>query len=117
MIVISDFFDDEEAIIEGLQHLRFSGHEVILLQVLDPYEVDFPFSGMVEFQGLEEIPRVQTRPSQIKKTYHREFEAFQQRLREACERNQCHFLSVRTDEPLDEVLTNYLSFRRTTAGA
>lgn len=117
MIVISDFFDDEEAIIEGIQHLRFSGHEVILFQVLDPYEVDFPFAGMVEFQGLEEVPRVQTRPSQIKKTYHREFEAFRERLRDACERNQCHFLSVRTDEPLDEVLSNYLSFRRTTAGA
>lgn len=116
VIVISDFFDDEAAVIEGIQHLRFSGHEVILLQVLDPCEIEFPFTGMVEFDGLENVPRIRTRPSQIKKSYHREFEAFRQRLRDACERNQCHFVGVRTDHPLDEVLTNYLAFRKSTAG-
>ncbi|MFP6882273.1 MAG: DUF58 domain-containing protein [Roseibacillus sp.] len=116
MIVMSDFFDDEAAIVEGIQHLRFAGHEVILMQILDPYEIDFPFTGMVEFDGLENIPRVQTRPTQIKKTYHREFEAFRHRLRDACDRNQCHFVEVQTDQPLDEVLSNYLAFRKITSG-
>ena len=116
VIVISDFFDDEQEVIEGIQHLRFNGHEVILMQVLDPHEIDFPFSGMIEFEGLENIPRIQTRPSQIKKSYHREFEAFRDRLRAACERHQCHFVDVRTDNPLDEVLSNYLAFRKSTAG-
>ena len=116
VILISDFFDDEEEIIEGIQHLRFSGHEVIVMQVLDPSEIDFPFTGMVEFDGLENIPKIQTRPTQIKKTYHREFEAFRKRLRDACERHQCHFVDVRTDEPLDEVLSNYLAFRKATVG-
>ena len=115
VIVISDFFDDEQEVIEGIQHLRFNGHEVILMQVLDPHEIDFPFSGMIEFEGLENIPRIQTRPSQIKKSYHREFEAFRDRLRAACERHQCHFVDVRTDNPLDEVLSNYLAFRKSTA--
>ena len=101
--------------IEGIQHLRFNGHEVIVMQVLDPHEIDFPFSGMIEFDGLENIPRIQTRPSQIKKSYHREFEAFRERLRTACERHQCHFVDVRTDHSLDEVLSNYLAFRRSTA--
>ena len=87
------------------------------MQVLDPYEIDFPFTGMIEFDGLENIPKIQTRPSQIKKTYHKEFEAFRQRLREACERHQCHFVGVRTDHPLDEVIANYLAFRMTTAGS
>ena len=85
------------------------------MQVLDPHEIDFPFSGMIEFEGLENIPRIQTRPSQIKKSYHREFEAFRDRLRAACERHQCHFVDVRTDNPLDEVLSNYLAFRKSTA--
>ena len=115
VIVISDFFDDEQEVIEGIQHLRFNGHEVIVMQVLDPHEIDFPFSGMIEFDGLENIPRIQTRPSQIKKSYHREFEAFRERLRTACERHQCHFVDVRTDHSLDEVLSNYLAFRRSTA--
>ncbi len=82
VIVISDFFDDEAEMIEGIQHLRFAGHEVIVMQVLDPHELDFPLTGMVEFEGLEGIPSIQTRPTQIRNTYLREFGAFRQRLRD-----------------------------------
>ena len=116
VIVISDFFDDEEELLQSLQHLRFKGHEVILMQVLDPCEIDFPFTGNVEFEGLEDLPLIRTRPSQIKKSYHREFEEFRERLRSDVERHQCHFVGVRTDQPLDEVLANYLTFRKSTAG-
>ncbi len=116
VIVISDFFDDEEEVLEGIQHLRFNGHEVIVMQVLDPCEIDFPFSGMVEFEGLEDLPLIRTRPSQIRKSYHRAFEAFQEHLRAACERHKCHFVSLRTDQSLDEALANYLAFRKSTSG-
>ncbi|MDG2486087.1 MAG: DUF58 domain-containing protein [Roseibacillus sp.] len=116
VIVISDFFDDEEELLQSVQHLRFKGHEVILMQVLDPCEIDFPFTGNVEFEGLEDLPLIRTRPSQIKKSYHREFEEFRERLRADVERHQCHFVGARTDQPLDEVLANYLTFRKSTAG-
>ncbi|MAF23626.1 MAG: DUF58 domain-containing protein [Roseibacillus sp.] len=116
VIVISDFFDDEEELLQSVQHLRFKGHEVIMMQVLDPCEIDFPFTGNVEFEGLEDLPIIRTRPSQIKKSYHREFEKFRERLRSDVERHQCHFVGVRTDQPLDEVLANYLTFRKSTAG-
>tara|TARA_B100000900_G_scaffold377663_1_gene361293 strand:- start:245 stop:1144 length:900 start_codon:yes stop_codon:yes gene_type:complete len=116
VIVISDFFDDEEELLQSVQHLRFKGHEVIMMQVLDPCEIDFPFTGNVEFEGLEDLPLIRTRPSQIKKSYHREFEKFRERLRSDAERHQCHFVEVRTDQALDEVLANYLTFRRSTAG-
>ncbi|MCH2025543.1 MAG: DUF58 domain-containing protein, partial [Verrucomicrobiales bacterium] len=42
VIVISDFFDDEEAVLESVQHLRFVGHEVIGMQILDHDEIVFP---------------------------------------------------------------------------
>lgn len=116
VIVISDFFVDEEELLQSVQHLRFKGHEVIMMQVLDPCEIDFPFTGNVEFEGLEDLPLIRTRPSQIKKSYHREFEKFRERLRSDVERHQCHFVGVRTDQPLDEVLANYLTFRKSTAG-
>jgi len=111
VIVISDFFDDEDKVLEGIQHLRYGGHEVIVFQVLDPYEREFPFGGLVEFQGMENLPRIKTRPSEIRKTYLREFEAFQTKLRKGCEKNQCHFTAIDTSQPLHEVLTAYLAFR------
>lgn len=115
VIVISDFFDDEAKVLEGIQHLRFGGNEVICFHVMDPYELEFPFTGLVEFEGLEQLPKLLTRPAEIRKSYLKEVEAFQQRLREGCEKNQSHYVLVNTAEPLHEVLSAYLAFRlRTT---
>src|ERR1041384_356791 len=115
VIVISDFFDDEAKILEGIQHLRFGGHEVVCFHVMDPYELEFPFTGLVEFEGLENVPKILTRPAELRKTYLREVEAFRTRPREGCEKNQSHYVLVNTAEPLHEVLSGYLAFRlRTT---
>ncbi len=116
VIVISDFFDDEDALREGIRHLRYGGHEVIAIQVLDPFETEFPFTGLVEFDGMEGIPNLKTRPSEIRKAYLEEFSAFQQRLRAECERNEFHFLSVETSQPIADVLSNYLTFRQSAGG-
>lgn len=116
IIVISDFFDDEQKVLDGIQHLRFGGNEVIVFHILDPYELEFPFVGLVEFEGLEAIPRILTRPSEIRRSYLREIEAFRLRLRAGCEKNHCHYVLANTAQPLHEVLNGYLAFRlRTTS--
>jgi uncharacterized protein (DUF58 family) len=116
VIIISDFFDDEAKVLEGIQHLRFGGNEVVVFHIMDPYELEFPFTGLVEFEGLENIPKLMTRPSEIRKSYLREVEAFRTRIRSGCEKNQCHYLLVNTSQALHEVLSGYLAFRlRTTS--
>lgn len=114
-ILISDLFDDESKILEGIQHLRFCGHEIIVFHTLDPYELEFPFRGLVEFEGLEQIPKILTRPNEIRKSYIAELEAFIKRIREGCERNQCHYVLINTGTLLNEALSGYLSFRAKTA--
>ena len=115
VILISDCLDDENKILEGIQHLRFGGHEVILFHTLDPYELEFPFNGLVEFHGLENTSLLQTRPADIRKSYQEEIQAFLKRLREGCERNQCHYQLINTSHSLDEVLSAYLAFRLRTS--
>ena len=111
-ILISDLFDDEEKVIRGIQHLRFVGHEVIVFQVLDPYEVSFPFNGNVEFVGFENQGRMLTRPAEIRKSYMEEFSAFVERMRLACERCGATCVRVTTDQPWADVLTAYLATRQ-----
>jgi uncharacterized protein (DUF58 family) len=111
VILISDLLDDEEKIIRGLQHLRFAGHEVIVFHVLDPFELTFPFAGTVEFVGLEKQGHLVTRPAEIRKSYLAEFGAFLERIRLACERNNCPYVKVTTDQPWTEVLTAWLGTR------
>ncbi len=114
VILISDLFDDEQKILDGIQHLRFGGQEVIVFHVMDPFELQFPFDGNVEFEGLEQTPILKTRPHDIRKSYMRELDAFKQRVSEGCERNSTHYLLVDTSHPLHEVLSGYLAFRHKT---
>ncbi len=115
VIVISDFFDDEEAVLESVQHIRFVGHEVIGMQILDHDEIVFPFNGLVEFEGLENIENLKTRPTEIRKSYMKEFSDFQKKLKDGFSRNSSHFIECDTSKPLNDVLGAYLTFRRETA--
>src|SRR5207253_1623219 len=54
VVVLSDFFDDVASLAAGLKHFRHRQHDVVLLHVLDPAELEFPFRRLTEFKGLEE---------------------------------------------------------------
>lgn len=112
VILISDLMDDEESTMRGIQQLRFAGHEVIVFQVLDPYELSFPFQGTVEFEGLEGQGRILTRPSELKKSYLEEFGGFLDRMRLGCERAGCQYVRVSTEQKWSDVLSAFLATRQ-----
>lgn len=112
VVLISDVFDDEEGFAKALQLLRFSGHEVILFHVLDPYELTFPFTGTWKLLGLEELTEIQTSPADIRKSYLKNFDAFRERVRTTCEKFNTHYVLADTSKSLAEVLSGYLAFRR-----
>lgn len=111
VILVSDLFDNEQAILDGIQHIRFGGSEVIVFHLMDPYELEFPFTGNVEFEGLEAIPKLMARPREIRKSYMKELEAYKQRVSYGCERMGVHYTLVNTAQPLHEMLAAYLAFR------
>ncbi len=114
VILISDLFDEEQKIVEAIQHLRFDGHEVLIFHIMDHAEVTFDFTGTVEFIGLENGPRVTTQPQGLRKSYLQEVGAFRERVRLDCERNKCHYIFVDTSQPWHEVLSAYLASRQHT---
>ena len=111
VFLISDCFDEVDAILGGLQHLRFQGHEVIVFHVLHPDEVDFPFNGMVKFDGMEDRLELLTRPQLIRPAYMRALQKYLEDFRKGCERNHCDYLLMNTAKPLAESLTAYLARR------
>jgi uncharacterized protein (DUF58 family) len=112
VIIISDLFDDEYAMLSGLKHLRHQRHDVIVLHVLDPAEVDFPFQQVTMFKGLEALGEVVADPRALQAAYRREIAAYLKRMRVACRAQQIHYVSVRTDQSLDLVLRSFLSSRK-----
>jgi uncharacterized protein (DUF58 family) len=85
---------------------------VVLLHVLDPAELDFPFTGPTQFNGLEEFPEVQADPQVIRRAYQREFTAFRQNIERTCRRENIDYFLLRTDQPLDLALTQVLATRQ-----
>ncbi|HTN75777.1 MAG TPA: DUF58 domain-containing protein, partial [Pirellulaceae bacterium] len=76
-----------------------------------PAELDFPFRGPTMFQGLEQFPEVLADPDALRKAYLREFQAFLQQVQRGCRQHNLDYRQLRTDQPLDLVLSTYLATR------
>ena len=111
VVVLSDLFDNLESIAAGLKHIRHRRHEVIVLHVLDPAEIEFPFRQTMLLQGLEQWPSLLIEPRSIRRAYLEQFESYLRRLRRTCRMHNIDYVLTRTDQPLDVVLSTYLASR------
>ncbi len=108
VMLFTDLFDNTEEFIQGLNHLRFGGHNVILFHVLDPYEIEFPLNGMWKFMGLEGEGEVITQPGRVRANYLKELEEFVGGIRKACAKAQVDYVLVNTRDPVEQTITNDL---------
>ena len=114
VILISDLLADVDDILAGLDHLRFDGHNVVVLHTLDPYELKFPFKGTWRFEGLEgELP-VTTQPERIREDYMRSFTEYLASLRAGCLGSHVDYTTIDTSRPLDAVLSEFFARRAST---
>jgi uncharacterized protein (DUF58 family) len=111
VMIFSDFFDNVNSLLAGVKHFHHRRHDVVLLHVLDPAELDFPFQRPTQFQGLEEFPDVMTDPQALRRAYLKELGEFQQALREGCRAMNMDYELMRTDRPLDAALRSFLAGR------
>ena len=62
VVILSDLFDNVDAMMAGLKHFRHRRHEVIIMHVLDPAEVDFPFQQPRSSAVWNNCPRCWSNP-------------------------------------------------------
>jgi uncharacterized protein (DUF58 family) len=113
VVILSDLFDDVAATLAGLKHLRHRRHEVIVLHILDPAELEFPFDRVTLFKGLEQLPDVLTEPRSLRKAYLQEFGRFTRSLEHGCRNQRIDYVPMRTDHSLERALASYLASRMT----
>jgi uncharacterized protein (DUF58 family) len=113
IVVISDSMGDMDSISRGLAQFRANKNEVLFFQVLDPDEVQFPFSGRIQFRDLEGAIGEQTVDSaSIRDAYQKRLDEHNTAIRDACRRSHCDLIQVTTDQPFVDVLHEYVSARR-----
>jgi uncharacterized protein (DUF58 family) len=108
VVIISDLFDDFDAIVSGIEHLRFRRHEVILFHILDPWERDLSVDGNMRFRDLETGEEIVVRAEGIRGEYVRVVNDWRKRLNLECRNRSVDRIEVTTADPLDRVLLDYL---------
>jgi uncharacterized protein (DUF58 family) len=111
IVILSDFFDDLAGITKGLRHLRYKKHEMMVFQILDPAEIEFPFEDVTMFKGLEELGELLTEPRSLREGYLEQLRQFTEDLQKVCRGMHIDFARMNSSEPLHVTLSGFLATR------
>lgn len=116
IIILSDLFSDADDILMGLRHFRHRKHEVIVFHVLDDDEIEFPFTDLTKFEGLELEPDIMADPRGIREEYQNQVNLFCGHLERACREMQVDLVRLNTKDDPGEQLAHYLGGRQQRRG-
>ncbi|MFH1719146.1 MAG: DUF58 domain-containing protein [Planctomycetota bacterium] len=96
VIIISDFLEEPEKIIRGINHLYHDGKEVTLFHIMDPTELNMPLSGLVEVVSMEQQGKLTVDFGRIKESYLRQLREYLEQLRTGCQKIRADYIFADT---------------------
>lgn len=117
VFLFSDMMDSDEnnqELMQALQHLRHRKHEVVLFQVHDKkLELDFDLDNRpYNFVDLETGEKMKLSPSQIKASYKESIDKWYKEVQLNCSKIGVDFVPLNIRESLELVLAQYLIKRQ-----
>jgi uncharacterized protein (DUF58 family) len=115
VMILSDLFGNVEQLMKALAHFRHARHEVVIFQIWDPDELDFPFRQWTQFASLENsAQRHLVDPAQLRKAYLQKLQEYRDQLAQGCSRNRIALVPLVTNQPSADALAAWLAIRRRT---
>jgi uncharacterized protein (DUF58 family) len=111
IVVISDLYDEPEAVARALAPLSLRGHDVIVFHVLDPAERILPFDEATSIEDLESGERLPIVPVNLRERYDEMMRSHIDSLNTELTTQRIDYIGLDTSEPLDRALFEYLSAR------
>jgi uncharacterized protein (DUF58 family) len=111
VVLISDLLDEPDAVIRGLKHFTFRGNDVIVFQILDPDEIDFPFERATRFEDLETDEEIMAVPGAVRSHYLKAIGDLIDRYKRELGAAGIDYMLLPTSMPLEMALLSYLSTR------
>ena len=112
IVLLTDCFDDPEAVFNAIAHFRKKMHDVILLQILDPVELDLSINSVAEFEDLETGEKIEIDPIAARAAYKLELQKSIDATREKCALMNVDYRLVSTGESFEDFVHQYLLERR-----
>ena len=115
VLVISDFYEEPQAVLEALTYLRGKGNDLMVFHVLDPRELDFSFTESANFVDLETGERMPIIPEYLRQQYRELVAEHTSTLSKLLGQNRIDYALFDTSKPIDQALFRYLSSRESLA--
>jgi hypothetical protein len=96
VVIISDFLEEPDKIIRGINHLHHDGKEVTLFHVMDPTEVNMPLSGLLDVVSMEGAAKLTVDFGRIKEDYLESLRVYLDQLRAGCQRIRADYIFADT---------------------
>jgi len=111
VVLISDFYEEPEAVLRAVGPLRARGHDVIVFHVLDAAELTFPFQDPSGFEDMETGEQIPVIPERLRGEYREVVERHVGELDDRFTGLGIDYAVLDTSKPLDLALFKYLSSR------
>ena len=112
IIVISDFYAEPEEIFHAVGSIVHRGNDVALFHLLDPQEIDFPFSEPSSFEDMESGEQMPIVPGKLAEDYRRLIQEHIDTLSKKSSQQPVDYTLLNTGMPLDYALFRFLSMRQ-----
>jgi uncharacterized protein (DUF58 family) len=111
VVVISDFYEEPQEVLDAVGLIRFRGNDVILFHVLDPAEIDFSFDTASSFEDLETGEQIPVVPDALRDQYRQMIRDHIAALTAKALEVRVDYNQLTTSTPLDYALFSYMSIR------
>jgi uncharacterized protein (DUF58 family) len=111
VVLISDLLTDPESLRTRLGFLRSQGHEVVLMRVLDPTEIDFNFEKPAMFIDPESGRDLYVDPANARGNYQKRFSAHAAHVKKTCDELGVDYYQLSTADPMELALFDFLQSR------
>ena len=112
LILVSDFFVQNQDLQKSLKLLCSRGLEVVLFHVLHPDEIHLPFEGDMVFESLEEDITLGLDPQDIQEEYQNAIQNHINSLKKDCNGLGVDYVFLDTSKSLNQALSYYLLKRK-----
>lgn len=111
VILVSDFYEPADAVVESVRLLRGRGHDVLVFHLLDPAELDLPEGESTTYRDMESGELIPVIPGRVREGYRAQVTAHVATLQERFTAERVDYLLLDTSKPLDHALFRYLTIR------
>jgi len=111
VVLISDLYENPDELVDVLKTYAHMGNDLVVFQVLDPAEIEFPYREPSRFRDLESSEQVPVVPGVFADQYRKLIRQHIDTLTAKFSESRIDYMQLDTSRPLDDALFRYLGNR------